>query len=350
MLAQIGLGSNLGDRNAILDAAIGALAGTHGIEVVAVSAYHETPPIGGPEGQGPFLNAAATLSTSLSPIELHQRMKLIEHHAGRVRVVRWGERTLDLDLLLFGDWISSPDEELQVPHPRFALRRFVLEPLAEIAPLAIDPFTGLTVKALLANLDRRPLMMAFHGETTSLIDGLSQRLPVVTAITGLKPTAEQVRSDHLFAMTEHDLSSWFDLLTSRVQRLDRQRWLPSNLGRSWLVTDAWPDLDLTWELVDPDHPLAETLLSLPAFKRFRETRARAVLPSFLVVPRGKRRSGIAKLGGWTRLIPSIGSIPQLELSTGIEASPGSSNAHQGVEEIIAACSAFEHDKSRSPPS
>jgi 2-amino-4-hydroxy-6-hydroxymethyldihydropteridine diphosphokinase len=161
--ALVGMGSNLGDRRAILDAAVAALAGTPGVSRVAVSATHETAPVGGPSGQGPFLNAAALLETTLDPADLHARLRAVEADAGRVRRVRWGERTLDLDLLLH-DGAIVDTAELTVPHPRFAVRRFVLAPLAEVAPAATDPLSGRTVAELLANLDRRPSRLAVVGE------------------------------------------------------------------------------------------------------------------------------------------------------------------------------------------
>lgn len=170
--ALIALGSNLGDRRAILDGAIGSLATTPGVVVTGVSAYHETPPVGGPPGQGPFLNAAAALSTTLDAESLHRVLLDIERAAGRVRAVRWGERSLDLDLLLFDrDRIETP--QLTVPHPRMALRRFVLAPLAEVAPAAIDPVTGRTIADLLANLDRRPSLVAIDGSAAP------ERLPPI---------------------------------------------------------------------------------------------------------------------------------------------------------------------------
>ena len=131
--ALISLGSNLGDCKAILDDAISSFKETLGVEVRGVSSYYETAPVGGPPGQGSFLNAVALLGTTQSAIELHCVLREIESKAGRVRVVRWGERTLDLDLLLFGDLVLS-GTDLILPHPRMAFRRFVLEPAAEIAP------------------------------------------------------------------------------------------------------------------------------------------------------------------------------------------------------------------------
>ena len=132
-LALIGLGSNLGDRRATLLRAIEELNATPGVSVVKVSSFHETEPVGGPPGQGPYLNAAACIETTLEPPALLHRLQEIEARNGRVRTVRWGERTLDLDLLLYDDRIVETPE-LTIPHPRMADRRFVLEPLAEIAP------------------------------------------------------------------------------------------------------------------------------------------------------------------------------------------------------------------------
>ena len=175
-LAYISLGSNLGDRKTQLESALTALADSPDVVVRAASSFHVTPPVGGPGGQGAFLNAAAALETSLDPTDLLSLLQSIEHRAGRIRTVRWGERPLDLDLLLYGDRrlhtsrcpVGGHDEiELIVPHPRLAVRRFVLAPLAEIGRDAIDPCTGRTVADLLANLDRRPSLVALHHRCAS---------------------------------------------------------------------------------------------------------------------------------------------------------------------------------------
>jgi 2-amino-4-hydroxy-6-hydroxymethyldihydropteridine diphosphokinase len=153
--ALIGLGSNLGDRRATLEGALTALEATPGIRVRRVSRFHETEPVGGPPGQGAYLNAAAVLETTLDPFELLPVLQAIEARFGRIRTAHWGERTLDLDLLLFDDRIiQTPD--LSVPHPRLTERRFVLEPLAEVAPQAVEPRTRRTMSELLAELDRGP--------------------------------------------------------------------------------------------------------------------------------------------------------------------------------------------------
>jgi 2-amino-4-hydroxy-6-hydroxymethyldihydropteridine diphosphokinase len=139
--AYVGLGANLGDRERTLRAAVDALAGEDGVEVVAVSTLRETEPVGVGE-QPPFLNGAVELRTTLSARELLARLLAVEQRFGRVRVPgEHGPRTLDLDLLLCGDEVID-EPELHVPHPRLHERRFVLEPLAELAPGLLVPGRG----------------------------------------------------------------------------------------------------------------------------------------------------------------------------------------------------------------
>ena len=129
--AYIALGSNLGPRDANLRFALEALAATPGVRVLRVSSFHETAPVGGPPGQGPYLNAAALLETTLSPRQLLERLLATELLAGRTRSVPNAPRTLDLDLLLYANLaISEPD--LHVPHPRMWGRGFVVGPLGEL--------------------------------------------------------------------------------------------------------------------------------------------------------------------------------------------------------------------------
>ncbi|MCK6460724.1 MAG: 2-amino-4-hydroxy-6-hydroxymethyldihydropteridine diphosphokinase [Planctomycetes bacterium] len=149
--AAFGLGSNLGDRRAHLDAAVEGLAAAG--QVLAVSSFRETEPVGGPP-QPRYLNAAVTVETERSPRDLLALAQELERRAGRTRGVRFGPRTLDVDLLLFGDLLLE-EPLLVVPHPRLGERLFVLEPLAEIALDWPVPGTGRTVSELLADLRHR---------------------------------------------------------------------------------------------------------------------------------------------------------------------------------------------------
>lgn len=143
--AALGLGSNLGDRLGHLQGALDALAAEPGLAVVAVSEVVETDPVGGPE-QPDFLNAVVVVDTSLSPEELLGLAQRVERSAGRTRDVRWGARTLDVDLLAVGDLVRA-GERLQLPHPRAHTRAFVLTPWAQVDPDFVVPGRG-RVRAL----------------------------------------------------------------------------------------------------------------------------------------------------------------------------------------------------------
>jgi 2-amino-4-hydroxy-6-hydroxymethyldihydropteridine diphosphokinase len=145
----IALGSNLGDRDGYLRSAIAALQPA--IKNLRVSTFHDTAPIG-VGAQPTFLNATAVGETSLSARALLDTLLTVEREFGRERPFSGAPRTLDLDLILYGDAIIDEAPSLIVPHPRFRERRFVLEPLAEIAPDWRDPVTRQTVEELLRNL------------------------------------------------------------------------------------------------------------------------------------------------------------------------------------------------------
>ncbi|MHB1927902.1 MAG: 2-amino-4-hydroxy-6-hydroxymethyldihydropteridine diphosphokinase [Acidimicrobiales bacterium] len=135
--AFLALGSNLGDRRANLRAAVSGLP-----DVVGVSPVYETDPVGGPDGQGPFLNAVVELRTARTPPQLLAAARRAEDAAGRLRLERWGPRTLDVDVLLVGDEVVDDPPELVVPHPRLWERSFVLVPLHDLAPDLVEAHLG----------------------------------------------------------------------------------------------------------------------------------------------------------------------------------------------------------------
>ena len=145
--AYIALGSNMGDRREYLDTAVKKLDGVRGCRVTKVSGYIETEPYGGVE-QDDFLNGALELRTLLPPEELLEKLHVIEAEAGRERIVRWGPRTLDLDILMYDDLVmDTPD--LTIPHKEMHKRDFVLEPMVQIASHVRHPLKGKTMEELL---------------------------------------------------------------------------------------------------------------------------------------------------------------------------------------------------------
>ncbi len=185
----IALGSNLGDRLENLHAGLIGIGDAPGIDIVAVSPLYETAPVGGPDDQGPYLNAALAADTTLGAAELLALLHHIEAGRERQRHVHWGPRTLDLDLLVHGALVCDGETEtdtatetdmetdtetdtetdigtrtLQVPHPRMHERRFVMVPVCDIAPDLVHPRLGRTMRDLLVDLPVEP------GDLTQLTD------------------------------------------------------------------------------------------------------------------------------------------------------------------------------------
>ena len=142
----IGFGSNLGDRCGLINRALAAVAGLPQSRPVKLSSLYETAPVGYLD-QGAFLNGVLGLRSALAPGRLLKELLAIESRLGRVRVERWGPRTIDLDIILFGNQGICRDD-LRVPHPEMVRRRFVLEPLAEIAPDLVHPGLQLTIREI----------------------------------------------------------------------------------------------------------------------------------------------------------------------------------------------------------
>jgi 2-amino-4-hydroxy-6-hydroxymethyldihydropteridine diphosphokinase len=147
--AYIGLGANLGDREANIREALSEL-NRSGCRLTRASSIYETTPVGYSD-QPDFLNAVAEIETNLEPLELLTALGTIEQRIGREETFKWGPRTIDLDILLYGE-NAFTEENLEIPHPEMHRRAFVLTPLAEIAPEIKHPVSGLTAREMSANV------------------------------------------------------------------------------------------------------------------------------------------------------------------------------------------------------
>jgi 2-amino-4-hydroxy-6-hydroxymethyldihydropteridine diphosphokinase len=171
----LAVGANLGDRSATLEQALAKISELPQTQVLARSQWHETSPVGGPAGQASFLNGAILLDCELSPQELAASLQQIELSLGRDRHVRWDARTIDIDLLLFGDSvIDRPD--LKIPHPRMSFRQFVLRPAVEIAGEMIHPTSGWTLAGLLRQLTYRPHRISLICQENELRSWLEEEI------------------------------------------------------------------------------------------------------------------------------------------------------------------------------
>ena len=154
MKAFVGLGSNLGERETLIRLALDDLARLPDTSIVRASSLYDSEPVGESE-QPAFLNAVVMLDTELSARRLLWNLLLIERRLGRVRTRRWGPRTIDLDLLLYGDQ-RIDEADLTVPHPELTARAFVLVPLVELDPMLVHPVSGETLLHHLSQLGTRP--------------------------------------------------------------------------------------------------------------------------------------------------------------------------------------------------
>jgi 2-amino-4-hydroxy-6-hydroxymethyldihydropteridine diphosphokinase len=245
--AYIAMGSNLGDRRGHVERAMVALRGHSGIQHVRVSSLYETAPVGGPAGQGPYLNAAAEIQTTLSPEELLQLLMQVEADCGRTRTVPDGPRTLDLDLLLYGDLVR-PGPDPVVPHPRMHMRGFVLVPLAEIARGAVHPVSKKTVAELLAELQGvRPAgaspgreLAGLRTLVTGSTSGIGEAIALAFADAGADVVVHGRRSEgaaRAVAARVRDRGG-----RSAVVLAD----LRDPEARAWLLDEAWT----VWQGID----------------------------------------------------------------------------------------------------
>lgn len=233
--AHIALGSNLGDRRGHLDQALQKLRETPGVSVEKVSRYHETEPVGGPSGQEKYLNAAAELRTDLSPDDLLHLLLDIETQLGRVRREPWGPRTLDLDLVLYGNVVRE-GPALTLPHPRMHERRFVLDPLVEIAPDAVHPRLGLTVRQLHDRLTGRELS-GLRAMVTGSTSGIGLAIARALAAGGARVIVHGRRSPERAAAVAAELGG--RALLADLRDPDACHRLVNDAWSAWGGLDVW---------------------------------------------------------------------------------------------------------------
>ncbi len=190
----LGLGSNLGDREATLAAALREIDALPDVRLGRRSEWHRAPPLGGPPGQDEFLNAVAVIETTIRPLRLLDELQDIEARHGRQRGERWAPRTLDIDLLLYGNEVAET-EMLTLPHPRMSFRRFVLKPAAEVAPRMLHPVIGWPVERLLLHLeaasDQLVILSPSESLRTEVAAGIAQQFGAQPVDPPQFATAEQ---------------------------------------------------------------------------------------------------------------------------------------------------------------
>ena len=273
----IALGSNLGDRRRALDRAVARLGELPDTRMVARSRLYETAPVGGPPGQGLFLNGAVLLDTSLAPAALLDQLGRIERELGRQPAERWAPRPIDLDLLLYGGLVLET-AELVLPHPRMAWRRFVLEPAAEIAPQMVHPTIGWSTKRLLQNLNTTPAYVALTGPFGAGKTALAQQLVERTGADLIAGAVSPPLLEGFYANPAGmawDLELQFVDERTRLLAADLRQW--SNQGGLW-ISDFWFDQSLAYGRVWLPDERTEQLR-----QTWQSARNRVVSPRLIVL-------------------------------------------------------------------
>lgn len=280
-IAYIGLGSNLGDCQGNLRAALSGLDGHPEVTLVKTSSFYQTPPLG-PQGQPDFINAVAQIRTSLSCREFFEVLNTVEQDMGRKRNFHWGPRTIDLDLLLYDDAVVD-EPDLKIPHPQMHLRSFVLKGMCELDGEMVHPQIGRSMRQLYQRLNGRdffrdpqkPQLVSIAGNIgigkTTLADGLAQRLDAqfITEKYDENPYLADVYAGH----TELALDSELFFLSSSASQLRKKQLMPGKRYVSDYVFDKALIYASSW--------LTET--DLHAYKKHYDSMFEGVADPVLVI-------------------------------------------------------------------
>jgi 2-amino-4-hydroxy-6-hydroxymethyldihydropteridine diphosphokinase len=237
----LGLGSNVGDSEATLQKAVAEITALPNLQVVRHSTWHRSRAVGGPAGQAEYVNGAAIVETTIAPLTLLAELQQIETRLGRVRGERWGPRTLDIDVLLYGSEVSET-AMLTLPHPRMTFRRFVLEPAVEIAPKMLHPVIGWPIERLLMHLEKASELVAIVSPSDAVREQVAKAaVDRCGAVAAKRPTFDTV---------EHH---WPSLWTTWLQMPTRASRKPDAAGAQTPVLPyaaaAFPKLSI---LLDAD--------------------------------------------------------------------------------------------------
>lgn len=262
----LGLGSNIGDREAALRTVLADIASLPDVQIVKHSAWYRSTPVGGPAGQDEFLNAAALIETTIPPLRLLDELKTLETRHGRKQSDRWAAREIDIDILLYG---SEVDETamLSLPHPRMSYRRFVLDPATEVAPRMLHPIIGWPVERLLLHLNAASDSVAIVSPSTESRERLGELVQSQCSATTIEPPT--------FATAEHH----------------------------------WPAAWTTWLAMRPSAPAPVAAEAKPALPY-----AAAAFPKLTILLDGKFAKPADKLQ-WSTLVRQPGRGPTLRLQT-----------------------------------
>lgn len=196
----LGLGSNLGDREATLNAALAAIDALPDVQLRKASKWLRAQPIGGPSGQGEFLNGAALVDTTIEPLFLLKELQQIEERLGRRPAERWAARPIDIDILLYDREVMEM-EMITLPHPRLTFRRFVLQPAAQVAPKMMHPVIGWPVERLLLHLD-------CASDVVAIVSPSDTRRRAVAESLAAQFAAQPIAQPELGAAAQHWPSDW----------------------------------------------------------------------------------------------------------------------------------------------